>query len=122
MAKILLPQRLQLIDISADNFYPDSTGLSLDQLKNCLHARTADGEWLKGIDATLYSWRAANLGLWVAPLALKPLRPVWLLLYKLFVWLKPHLAWLPHPQGKARCNSHCMGGEDAAPLNEKSTL
>lgn len=108
-------ERLQLVDISATSFNASSTGLSLGALQHCLHARTANGEWLTGIDATLTSWRLAGLGVWVSPLAIKPLRPLWLLLYKLFVWCKPHLAWLPHPQGKtAHCTSHCMGGEESA--------
>lgn len=115
------PEQLRLVDISSVSFSPEGTGLSLNQLQNSLHARTPDGEWLTGIDATLSSWRAAGLGVWVAPLALKPLRPLWLVLYRLFVWLKPHLAWLPHPQAKARCNSHCMGGEDSMPLTKKGT-
>jgi predicted DCC family thiol-disulfide oxidoreductase YuxK len=110
-----LPERLQLIDISAAGFTPEQQGPDLYQLQNCLHARTASGEWHTGIDATLYSWRAAGLGLWVAPLGFRPLRPVWRALYSLFVWLKPHLAWLPHPEGKVRCSKQCMGGEEYSP-------
>jgi predicted DCC family thiol-disulfide oxidoreductase YuxK len=109
------PEHLQLIDISAANFTPDPSGPSLLELKNCLHARTANGQWHTGIDATLYSWRAAGLGQWVAPLGLKPLRPLWLGLYQLFVWLKPHLAWLPHPEGKARCSTQCTSTKKVLP-------
>jgi len=109
------PARLQLTDISAGGFSAAPDGPELKQLQSLLHARTAGGDWHTGIDATLYSWRAAGLGIWVAPLAFKPLRPLWHALYALFVWLKPHLAWLPHPEGKARCNNHCMGGEEPAP-------
>lgn len=106
------PADLRLIDISAASFTPNADGPDLAGLQNCLHALTARGEWHTGIDATLFSWRAAGLGFWVAPLDFKPLRPLWHALYSFFVWLKPHLAWLPHPQGKARCTSHCMGGEE----------
>lgn len=112
--------RLQLIDISANGFATAPDGPELEQLRSLLHARTAGGDWHTGIDATLYSWRAAGLGLWVAPLGFKPLRPFWHALYSLFVWLKPHLAWLPHPEGKARCSNHCMGGEE--PLVQRSGL
>jgi len=114
------PERLRLINISAAGFAADPDGPQLSQLQSLLHARTASGQWHTGIDASLYSWRAADLGFWVAPLGFKPLRPLWHALYALFVWLKPHLAWLPHPQGKARCTNHCMGGEE--PLAQRSRL
>ena len=99
------PARLILIDISAPEF--DASGLDRDvnALRNRLHARTANGSWLTGIDATLWSWRAAGLGRWAAPLAWPLLRPVLLIAYKLFSVLRPHLAWLPHPEGARRCNS-----------------
>lgn len=113
--------RLQLIDISATSFTPSPGGPSLTQLQNRLHAHTASGEWHTGIDATLHSWRAAGLGLWVAPLGLKPMRPLWRCLYSLFVWLKPHLAWIPHPEGKVRCTSHCMDGEEHLSPPSEST-
>lgn len=115
------PERLQLIDISVSGFSPEPDSPNLMQLKNCLHARTASGEWYTGIDATLISWRAAGLGLWVAPLGIKPLRPFWRCIYRLFVWLKPHLAWLPHPQGKPRCSNQCMAGEEPLPAQNGPT-
>ena len=116
-----VPSRLQLVDISVPGFTPAPGYPSLTQLQSCLHARTAKGVWYTGIDATLYSWQAAGLGIWVMPLKLKPLRPLWRGLYALFVWLKPHLAWLPHPEGKARCSNHCMGGEEPLPMQRGPT-
>ncbi|WP_407310715.1 thiol-disulfide oxidoreductase DCC family protein [Pseudomonas sp. nanlin1] len=114
------PQRLQLVDISAADFDPAATGKSQQTLSECLHARSADGQWLTGIDATLWSWRAAGVGKWAAPLAWKPLRPLFLLAYAVFKRARPHLAWLPHPDGGRRCKdtcppakpNACMGAED----------
>lgn len=107
------PQRLRLVDISAAGFDPAPLNISLKQLQNCLHARTASGTWLTDIDATLHSWRAAGLGAWVAPLAFAPLRPLWRLLYKVFLHLRPYLAWLPAPAlHTSRCTRQCCGGEE----------
>jgi predicted DCC family thiol-disulfide oxidoreductase YuxK len=101
------PARLQLVDISAPGFDPAPTGRSLQALHDCLHARSASGEWLTGIDATLWSWRAAGVGHWAAPLAWRPLRPLLRLAYWLFSLLRPSLGWLPHPDGSRRCRDAC---------------
>lgn len=101
------PSRLLLVDISAAGFSCAGLGVTLTELQNKLHARTASGEWLTGLDATYWSWRAAGLGSWAIPLGWRPLRPVWLLAYRLFSLARPHLGWLPHPAGSRRCKDHC---------------
>jgi predicted DCC family thiol-disulfide oxidoreductase YuxK len=101
------PSRLQLVDISAADFSTDGLGVSLDQLRARLHARSASGDWLTGLDATYWSWRAAGHGFWAAPLGWRPLRPLLLLAYWLFSLARPHLDWLPHPDGSRRCKDHC---------------
>jgi predicted DCC family thiol-disulfide oxidoreductase YuxK len=95
--------RLNLVDISLGDFDPAVVGQSKQTLQDCLHARFADGQWVTGLDATLWSWRAAGLDRWAAPLTWKPLRPLLELGYRLFCRLRPHLNWLPHPQGSQRC-------------------
>lgn len=105
------PAKLVLVDISRQDFDPAPLGRSLEQLQQCLHTRSASGEWFTGIDATLWSWRAAGVGRWVAPLAWRPLRPLFLLAYKLFSLARPHLAWLPHPDGSRRCKDVCPSDE-----------
>lgn len=60
-------QRLCLVDISLRDFHAESIGLTQPALQNLLHARFADGQWVTGLDATLWSWRAAGLGRWTAP-------------------------------------------------------
>lgn len=101
------PQRLHLVDISATDFDATAVGRSREQLGQLLHARSADGHWLTGIDATYWSWHCAGLGSWVAPLRWRPMRPFWLVAYRVFALLRPHLDWLPHPDGAARCRDRC---------------
>mgnify|MGYP001772940224 FL=1 len=96
---------LQLVDISTPGFVSEDR--SLDQLRSKLHARSADGHWLTGLDATYWSWRAAGLGKWAAPLGWRPLRPLLLLAYWLFSLARPYLGWLPHPDGSSRCTDRC---------------
>ncbi|WP_324731489.1 thiol-disulfide oxidoreductase DCC family protein [Pseudomonas paeninsulae] len=96
-------QRLLLIDISSAGFQADSVGIDSTTLTNRLHARFADGQWVTGLDATLWSWRATGLGRWATPLTWRSLRPVFELGYWLFCVLRPQLAWLPHPQAGNRC-------------------
>lgn len=96
-------QRLQLVDISQPGFQASALGLTQKTLQDRLHAHFADGQWLTGLDATLWSWRAAGMGTWAAPLAWRPLRPLFELGYRLFCRLRPHLDWLPHPDAGQRC-------------------
>lgn len=97
--------RLILIDISAPAF--SCWDRSVEQLRGKLHARSADGLWLTGIDATYWAWRAAGQDRWAAPLGWRPLRPLLLLGYWLFSLARPHLGWLPHPEGSLRCTDRC---------------
>ncbi|MGA6097274.1 thiol-disulfide oxidoreductase DCC family protein [Stutzerimonas marianensis] len=99
------PARLQLVDINDPDFAVE--GRSTDQLRAKLHALSANGQWLTGLDATYWSWRAAGLHTWAAPLGWRPLRPLLLAAYRLFSLARPYLAWLPHPDGARRCADRC---------------
>lgn len=101
------PARLLLVDVSATDFSCVGLGKDLSQLRRRLHARSASGVWLTGVDATYWSWRLAGHGTWAAPLGWKPLRPLLRLAYTLFATLRPHLEWLPHPEGASRCGAQC---------------
>lgn len=96
-------QRLVLVDISDAAFDAQALGYTREQMESVLHARFNDGTWVMGLDATLWSWRAAGLGAWAAPLSWRPLRPLLNLGYRLFCRWRPQLAWLPHPDGSRRC-------------------
>lgn len=102
------PSRLRLVDISAAAFDEQDAGRSRQELGDRLHARSASGQWYTGIDATLWSWRAAGLHRWAAPLAWRPLQPLFRLGYGLFRRARPHLTWLPHPDGSRRCDGVCQ--------------
>lgn len=97
------PSRLLFIDISDAEFDATSLGLSFEHMQSSLHARFSDGTWVTGLDATLWSWRAAGLGVWAAPLSWRVLRPALNIAYRLFCRWRPHLSWLPHPDGSRRC-------------------
>jgi len=105
-------ERLSLVDISQGDFQAETTGYSKETLQNRLHARFADGEWVTGLDATLWSWRAAGLDRWAAPLTWPALRPVLELGYRLFCRLRPHLTWLPHPDAGQRCTDNQCNSKD----------
>ncbi|KTC63403.1 thiol-disulfide oxidoreductase [Pseudomonas fluorescens ABAC62] len=118
------PDRLALVDISDAAFDPRPLGLTLVEMESSLHARFEDGTWVRGLDATLWSWRAAGLGRWAAPLSWRFARPLFNLGYRLFCRWRPHLAWLPHPDGSTRCNSNrCeVNATNAAPSARTSPV
>jgi predicted DCC family thiol-disulfide oxidoreductase YuxK len=97
------PDRLLFVDIGAEAFDAESLGFTLEQMASSLHARFDDGTWVRGLDATLWSWRAAGLGIWAAPLSWQLTRPLLNIGYRLFCRWRPYLAWLPHPDGSRRC-------------------
>ena len=99
------PNRLRFVDISHPAFDAKSVDFTIAQMESSLHARFDDGTWVTGLDATLWSWRAAGLGIWAAPLSWRLTRPLFNLGYRLFCRWRPHLAWLPHPDGSSRCRT-----------------
>ncbi|MEE4086206.1 DUF393 domain-containing protein [Pseudomonas viridiflava] len=100
------PDRLHFVDISDEAFDPQAMGYTLEQMESVLHAKFDDGTWVTGLDATLWSWRAAGLGAWAAPLSWPAFRPLLNVAYRLFCRWRPQLAWLPHPDGSARCRTN----------------
>jgi predicted DCC family thiol-disulfide oxidoreductase YuxK len=113
--------RLHFVDLSDEAFDAGSVGFTRAQMGSSLHARFADGTWVKGLDATLWSWRAAGLGAWAAPLSWRLTRPLFDMGYRLFCRWRPHLAWLPHPDGGARCrDDSCAISEAGNPLGSQS--
>lgn len=115
--------RLLLVDISRADFDAKALGFTHETMQSSLHAHFADGRWITGLDATLWSWRAAGLGFWAAPLASQALRPLLEIGYRLFCRLRPHLAWLPHPDGNRRCrDNHCSVQSPALTPDDQPTL
>ena len=116
------PGRLHFVDISDEAFDPVAVGYTLEQMESVLHAKFDDGTWVTGLDATLWSWRAAGMGVWAAPLSWRFIRPLLNIGYRLFCRSRPYLAWLPHPDGSRRCSAEsCAVSEaNAAPGNQRS--
>ena len=54
--------RLEFIDISADDFRPDEYGKSLGEFMSELHVRDAHGNFNTGIDAFIAIWQAFPSG------------------------------------------------------------
>lgn len=115
--------RLLFVDISSSAFDAKVLGFTFEQMQSALHARFADGRWVTGLDATLWSWRAAGLGFWATPLTWRAIRPLLAVGYRLFCRVRPHLAWLPHPDGRLRCvDNRCAVPGSKPASDEKPTL
>ena len=115
--------RLLFVDISSGTFDAKELGFTFGHMQSSLHARFADGLWVTGLDATLWSWRAAGLGFWATPLTLSVFRPLLEFGYRLFCRLRPHLAWLPHPDSGRRCvDKRCAVPTSKLASDEQSTL
>jgi predicted DCC family thiol-disulfide oxidoreductase YuxK len=115
--------RLLFVDISSGAFDAKALGFTLEQMQSSLHARFADGRWVTGLDATLWSWGAAGLGFWATPLTWSVFRPLLEFGYRLFCRLRPHLAWLPHPDSGSRClDNRCAVPASKPASDEQSTL
>lgn len=75
---------LQFIDISLPGFDPAELGTDMTALDAQLHSRTAEGEVLIGIDSMLAAYTLVGRSWLVAPLRIRPLRPLLAWLYRGF--------------------------------------
>ncbi|WP_229215540.1 thiol-disulfide oxidoreductase DCC family protein [Duganella sp. CY15W] len=73
---------LDFCDIAAADFSPSALGVSMAALNTEIHARTADGRLLTGIDCLVAAYIAIGRGWQVAPLRLPVLRPVFVAMYR----------------------------------------
>jgi predicted DCC family thiol-disulfide oxidoreductase YuxK len=112
------PERLVFVDLSDAAFDAKSLGFTLESMQSSLHARFNDGSWVTGLDATLWSWRAAGMGVWAAPLSWRMIRPLLDIGYRFFCRSRPYLAWLPHPDGGRRCNDESCAVSPAHPAQD----
>ncbi len=76
--------RLAFVDIAAGDFEPAPLGMNMAALNRELHARTAAGALLVGLDAMLAAYTLAGRGWVVAPLRVGWLRPPLAAAYRLF--------------------------------------
>jgi len=76
--------RIAFVDIAGEGFSPEGLGVSLQALNTELHARTADGRMLAGVDSILAAYTAVGQGWRVLPLRVAVLRPAMSALYRSF--------------------------------------
>lgn len=108
-----LAARLRFLDVRAPGFErPDDT--SMDELLTAIHARTAEGRLVAGVETVRLAYEAVGLGWVLAPTAWRPLRGAserayaWLARHRFAVpaWLA--LAALGRREREATCDeSHC---------------
>lgn len=80
--------RLDLVDCSAPDFQDsllDEAGISATQAMDFIHARDADGRWLKGVAVFEAAYSAIGVHAIARLLAYRGLRPFW-------DWLYPRIA------------------------------
>jgi predicted DCC family thiol-disulfide oxidoreductase YuxK len=75
--------RLRLVDASAADFDAAAWGFDRRALMQALHVRTADGRWLKAMDAIRHVYRQVGLGWLLAPTGWPLLRGLADRLYRL---------------------------------------
>lgn len=83
--------RLRFVDIASVDFDPALYSKTLDELMGSIHAVTAGGETVTGVEVFRRAYRAIGLGWLVAPTAWPILRPIFDALYRVFAKIRPRL-------------------------------
>lgn len=74
--------RLSFSDIAAPDFLPEALGVSQEALGTEIHALTADGRLLVGLDSVIAAYTAVGRGWLVAPLRIGVLRLLFVAMYR----------------------------------------
>jgi len=74
--------RLGFSDIAAPDFFPEALGVSKEALGTEIHALTADGRLMVGLDSIIAAYTAVGRGWLVAPLRIGVLRPLFVAMYR----------------------------------------
>jgi predicted DCC family thiol-disulfide oxidoreductase YuxK len=96
--------RLQLVDITAPDFDPSQTGRSMDDLMGAIHAITADGAIVTGMEVFRRAYAAVGLGWLLAPTAWPGLRPLFDRAYR---WFARNRLRLTGRRGDACADGRC---------------
>lgn len=83
--------RLAFVDIAAPNFEPGEYGKTQDQLMGAIHAVTAEGEMVTGVEVFRLAYSAIGLGWLLAPTRWPLLRPIADAAYRVFARIRPRL-------------------------------
>jgi len=98
------PDRLRLVDVHDDLALTCHSTPSRQEMLAMLHARTARGQWLVGVDATVAAWQAAGVGGWVSWLTWPLMRRFSVFAYQWFARYRHRLAALV---GERVCDRGC---------------
>ncbi|MGC7402318.1 thiol-disulfide oxidoreductase DCC family protein [Pandoraea pneumonica] len=99
-------EKLAFVDIALPSFDPAPLGVSLAALNAQMHAWTAEGECLIGIDALIAAYTLTGRGWLVAPLRVPALRPAARVLYRTFARNRLRVSrWL-----RVRAAPDCVDG------------
>ena len=74
--------RLGFSDIAAPGFAPEALGVSREALGAEIHALSADGRLMVGLDSVIAAYTAVGRGWLVAPLRIGVLRPLLVAMYR----------------------------------------
>jgi len=96
--------RLRLVDVHDDLALTCHSTPSREDMLGMLHARTARGQWLVGVEATVAAWQAAGVGRWVSWLTWPLVRRLSVFVYRGFARYRHRLAALV---GEQICDRDC---------------
>lgn len=71
-----LLNKLKNADLELTDLWQANVEIPQDELLRVLHLRTSNGNWLTGLDATVYAWRHTRLGFIFMPLRWPVLRQI----------------------------------------------
>lgn len=77
-------KRLAFVDISEHGFDPKQYGATLDEMRGLIHGVRPDGSLVIGVEVLQLAYRAVGLGMWVAPLTVPGLKPLFERAYAVF--------------------------------------
>jgi len=97
-------EKLILVDVSADDFDPESYGLSTYEVLHQIHAIDSEGTLYRGVEALRAIWWAFPPGSWYGllgrVLGFAPIRPLARLGYWIFARIR---RFLPKPKSGSPC-------------------
>jgi len=98
--------RIELVDLNADNFSSRFSYIDKDYANTILHGETASGQVLLGLDVTSKAWALTGTRPWVQVLRLPLIKPIADWCYLRFAKHRYRISYLL--TGKARCDSQCQ--------------
>ncbi|MFM0636507.1 DUF393 domain-containing protein [Paraburkholderia metrosideri] len=100
--------RLAYIDIAQPGFDPAPLGVDLALLNRQLHAWTAEGRCIVGIDSMIAAYTLVGKGWIVAPLRVPVLRPTFRALYRVFARNRMNVSkWIGLENGPVCTDEMC---------------